>query len=124
MKLFDLTAAPQTVTSSTTLSYWIWPQSSTADSRVAGDNSTCIALDVVFTDGSTLRESGSVDQNGDPADAAHQCGTLTKDAWNQVSINLGTMNLGKTISRILLDYDQPGVSGGFRGYVDDVSLTG
>src|SRR5579859_1066295 len=124
-KVFDLSADPLTVDSGTTLSYWIYPQSSTANSGVSGDNSTCVALDLVASDGVTsLRNSGAVDQNGNRLHPAYQCGHLILDQWNYVTSDIGAKLAGKTIVRIDVGYDQPGSTGGYRGYIDDISLTG
>ena len=126
MQVFDLQASPITVGSTTTLEYWIFPQSSSNIGLVSGSNSTCVALDVIFSDSngtlSNLRDSGAVDQNGNRAHPAFQCGHLTLDSWNHVVINLGTHSNGLKVVRIDLGYDQPGNTGGYRGYLDDISI--
>lgn len=118
MRLFDLSGQPVGVRADTTLSYWIYPQANGAKApNVSGDNSSCAALDLVFADGSALR-------NVDPAhSAAAECGRLSLDQWNHVTVQLGAVAAGKKIVRVDLDYDQPGGSGGYRGYVDDIALT-
>ncbi|ACU74625.1 glycosidase PH1107-related [Catenulispora acidiphila DSM 44928] len=116
MQLFDTSAHPPAVDANTTLSYWIYPQNSA--------NSTCVALDVVFSDGSALRNLGATDQNGNRLHPAGQCGHLALNQWNLVTAKIGTAAAGKTPVRIDLGYDQPGGNGGYRGYVDDISLTG
>lgn len=104
-----------TVDADTTLSYWIYPENG---------NGTCVALDVVFTDGTKMRDSGSFDQAGHLATPSGQCNNLILNTWNQVTVNLGTKNLGKDIDRVLVGYDQAAGSGAFNGYVDDISLNG
>lgn len=65
MKVFDLSSQSITIGPNTTLSYWIYPQSNTtAAAPVSGDNSTCVAVDLIFSDGNALRDSGAVDQRG------------------------------------------------------------
>ncbi len=64
-----------------------------------------------------------MDQNGNLAHPAHQCGHLTLDTWNHVTVNLAAHDSNKQISRILVGYDQPGGSGGYRGYVDDITIS-
>jgi predicted GH43/DUF377 family glycosyl hydrolase len=123
MKVFDLSSAPVAVDKYSTLSYWIFPDSSTSDGAVNGDNSTCEALDLVFSDGTALRNLGARDQNGNPATPAGQCGHLTLDQWNHVNLNIGSVANGRDISSIDVGYDQPNSSGGFHGYIDDVSLS-
>jgi hypothetical protein len=114
MKVFDLSAHPSTITANTTLSYWIYPQTSTS--------STCVALDMIFSDGTALRNLGATDQNGNQLHPAHQCGHLTLNTWNYVTSNIGAVAAGKTAVRIDVGYDQPGGSGTYRGYIDDISL--
>jgi predicted alpha-1,2-mannosidase len=123
MKLFDLSAQPLTVGASTTLSYWIYPQSTATSSLVTGSNSTCVALDLIFSDGSNLRDTANaLDQNGNRIHPTLQCGHLTLDAWNLVSVNLGAAVDGKTITRVDLGYDQSNSTGGYRGYIDDIAI--
>lgn len=78
---------------------------------------------MVFSDGTDLRDAGAVDQNGNLLHPAHQCGRLTLDQWNYVTSDIGARVNGKTITRIDLGYDQPDVTGGYRGYLDDLSLS-
>jgi hypothetical protein len=119
MKLFDLSDRPVSVAEGTTLTYSIYPQATgSAASGVSGDNSSCVALDLVFSDGSALRELGS-----SPLTPASQCGKLQLNQWNQVSVDIGKVAAGRKIVRIDLGYDQPASSGGYRGYVDDIALT-
>jgi len=110
------------VVSTTKLSYWIFPQSSATNGNVSGANSECVAIDMVFTDGTNLRDSGVTDQKGNKLHPASQCGKLTLDTWNNVTANLGSL-AGKTIARINIGYDQAPNTGGYRGYVDDIAIT-
>ncbi len=121
-QISDLNGQNVTVGPNTTLSYWIYPQNSTSSGLVSGNNSTCMAIDLIFSDGSNLRDSGAVDQNGNRAHPAYQCNHLTLNSWNQVTVKLGSYVSGKTITRIDLGYDQPNSTGGYRGYVDDISI--
>jgi hypothetical protein len=124
LKIYDLSGSPLAIGTAKTLSYWIYPQSNATTPYVAAGstNSECVAIDMIFTDGSTLRDSGAVDQFGNKAHPASQCGHLTLDTWNHVTVNLATNNANKSISRILVGYDQPGGSGGYRGYIDDLTI--
>jgi predicted alpha-1,2-mannosidase len=121
-QLFDLSGQTLTVGANTTLSYWVYPQSSTQNSLVTGTNSTCVAIDLIFSDGTNLRDSGATDQNGNRVHPAYQCQHLTLDSWNQVTTQLGSFVNGKTIVRIDLGYDQPNGKGGYRGYIDDIGI--
>jgi len=122
-KVFDLSGKNIVVGPSTTLSYWIYPQSGrTSPVAIGGANSTCVAVDLIFADGHNLRDSGAVDQNGKRLHPAAQCGHLTPDAWNHVTSVIGAKVTGKTIARLDVGYDQPANTGGYRGYIDDLSI--
>lgn len=123
MKVFNLSTPTLSVGSNTQLSYWIYPQSSATSTLVTGSNSTCVSLDLLFTDGTNLRDNASaVDENGHRIHPAYQCGQLTLDTWNHVTVNLGNIDNGKTISQIDVGYDQANSTGGYRGYIDDISI--
>jgi RHS repeat-associated protein len=123
LKVFDLSQQHLTVGPHTTLSYWIYPQSQAQNSGVDGENSTCAALDLVFSDGTTLHDSNAVDQYGHGMNPIQQCGQLKLDQWNLITTDVGTVAQGKTVSRIDVGYDPPVFTGGYRGYIDDVSLS-
>ena len=119
MKLFDLSDQPVNVGRNTTLSYSIYPQANgNTAPGVSGDDSSCVALDLVFSDGSSLHELA-----GSPLTPQSQCGKLQLGQWNQVSVDVGAVAAGKKIVRIDVGYDQPGSTRGYRGYVDDIALT-
>ena len=116
------------VTPSTRLSYWVYPQSKAAFGWVTGNNSSCVAVDLLLQDqidGSVvpLRSTAAKDQRGNRAHPAHQCGKLTLDTWNFVSVDLGPVANGKRITQIAIGYDQAASTGGYRGMVDDVRIT-
>jgi hypothetical protein len=79
---------------------------------------------MVFCDGTALRNLDANDQNGNRLHPAAQCGRLTVNQWNHVTANIGSVAAGKTPPRIDFGYDQPGGNGTYRGYVDDIALTG
>jgi Glycosyl hydrolase catalytic core len=123
MKVFDLSAHPVTVGASSSLSYWIDPEDgSHSYGYASGSNSTCVAVDLIFSDGTNLRDSGAVDQHGIRAHPSFQCSHLALDTWNQVVVNLGAVANGKSIIRVDVGYDQPKVTGGYRGSIDDISI--
>jgi hypothetical protein len=111
------------VRASTVLSYSIFPQSTTSNRGVTGTNSTCVAVDLVYTDGTNLRDSGVADQRGNRAHPAHQCNKLPLDTWTRVVVPIGRVAEGKQIGTITVGYDQPANTGGYRGYVDDLAIT-
>ncbi|MEV0131502.1 GH92 family glycosyl hydrolase [Dactylosporangium sp. NPDC050688] len=98
-----------------TLSYWVYPQSG---------GHLDVAVDLIFTDGSSLRDSGAVDQYGVRVHPTFQgTGThLAFNTWNYVTSNIGNVVAGRTVDRILVAYDQPLNTGTFRGYFDDIAI--
>jgi beta-mannanase len=122
-KVFDLWGRHITIGPATKLSYWIYPQTAGL-TRV--DNSVYVTIDIVFTDGSALRDSGAVDQYGVRLHPHYQGqgGRLALNAWDFVASNIGADNAGKTIDRILVAYDRPASTGGYRGYIDDIKIAG
>jgi lysophospholipase L1-like esterase len=102
------------IAANSVLSYWIYPQQR---------NGTFTALDMLMTDGSSLRDSGLVDQHGVRAHPQFQGegGRLVVGRWNLVTVRLGPL-AGRTIDRITLGYDQPAATGAFRGFVDDIAV--
>jgi hypothetical protein len=112
-KVFDVNIA---VSASTKLGYWVHPQQ---------QNGRYVAIDMIFTDGSNLRDSGAVDQWGVRVHPGHQGngGHLAVNAWTQVRSTIGAAVAGKTIDRILFAYDQYPNTGQYRGFVDDLVIT-
>ena len=119
---FDLSAKNIAVSPGMRLSYWVFPQSEKLSPLVTDPNSAYVALDLIFTDGASLRDSGLADQHGVRLHPSEQGEELALDSWNYVTVDL-TPLAGKTISRIDFAYDSPGSTGGYRGYVDDIALT-
>ena len=93
------------------LSYWIRP--SNARGR-------CVGIDLVFTDGSTLRDSGARTASGQGVHPGGPKGAVGK--WTKVAIRLGSACAGKTIQAILFAYDSRAGGGDFEAWIDDVSL--
>ncbi|GAA0545454.1 hypothetical protein GCM10010172_28880 [Paractinoplanes ferrugineus] len=107
----------------TKLSYKIQPLSAATFAGISGNNSTCVGIDLVFSDGSTLRDSGAKDQRGNLMHPGGQCNKLTLDTWNDVVVDLGAVAAGRTVTRINVGYDQAVNTGGYRGYIDEVKFT-
>jgi len=108
-------AADLPIGPSSTLSYWIYPQ------QVTG---TFVAVDLQFSDGSALRDSGAVDQFGVRAHPQLQGegGRLVVGRWNLVRVGLGAL-AGRTVTRVDVGFDRPAGTGPLRGYVDDITVT-
>lgn len=116
-----------TLTSASRLSYWVYPVTPLGSESGAGSmtglDSTCVALDIIFTDGTALRNITTItDQYDNQLHPAHECNHLQPDQWNYVTANLSSLS-GKIVSRIDIGYDQPGASGNYGGFVDDITLS-
>ena len=122
MKAFDFGVQGVTVFPGMHFSYWVFPQSPTNNSMTIGNNSAYVAMDLIFTNGTNLRDSGLTDQYGVRVHPAYQGAQLLLDTWNYVTVDLTPLT-GRTVSRIDLGYDHAGSTGGYRGYVDDIAFT-
>jgi hypothetical protein len=111
------------VTANMVLSYWIFPQSG-GTSGATAKNSTCVAVDLRFSDGTHLRdlkvETKDYRYQHHPA---QQCGQLPVNQWTRELVDIGRLANGKTITQVNVGYDQPANTGGYRGYIDDISFT-
>jgi hypothetical protein len=103
---------PWGVRSDTTLSYWLKPEN-------ALGQFTC--LDIVFADGSTLRDSPAVTNSGAPARAAG--GACPIGQWTRVEINLGQFHAGKVIACVMAAYDSRNGGGPFGALFADLELS-
>lgn len=99
------------VSSNTQLSFWNYP---------LNDLGRYVSVDLIMTDGTTLRDSHAVDANGVSMHPAAGRGII--NTWTQTSCNIGTWLNGKTIDRILLAYDHAPATGNFSSYFDDISI--
>ncbi|MEU6274103.1 GH92 family glycosyl hydrolase [Streptomyces populi] len=117
-KVFDVNVA---VGRGTELSYRIFPSMADGDRDYDATN---VAVDLVFTDGTSLSGLNAVDQHGFALTPQGQgaAKVLYVNQWNNVSSRIGSVAAGKTVDRILLAYDSPKGPAKFRGWLDDVSL--
>ena len=79
-----------------------------------------ISVDLLFTDGTALRNAGAYDDNGismHPSAGRGAVGT-----WSKTSCEIGHFVNGKTIQTILIGYDHAPGTGTFTGYIDDISI--
>jgi hypothetical protein len=99
------------ISSNTELSFWSKPLNTLG---------RYTSIDLIMTDGSTLRDCGAVDANGISLHPATGRGTV--NTWAKTVCNIGTWLNGKTIDRILVAYDHPSQTGDFSAYFDDISI--
>jgi len=118
MKLFsadndELGSNPRhlTIKNGTTLS---WHQYNYAQSRMT--------VDITFSDGTTLRDSGLKDQNNICVHPACR-GSYGTGAWYYFTVNLSSL-AGKRVKDIMIAYDNGnnGPTGSFRAYFDDLHI--
>jgi predicted alpha-1,2-mannosidase len=117
-KVFDVNVRVDRLTR---LSYRIHP------SMVDGDrdyDATNVAVDLAFTDGTSLSDLGARDQHGFTLSPQGQGASkaLYVNQWNNVVARIGSVAAGKTVDRILVAYDSPGGPAKFRGWLDDLTL--
>lgn len=93
------------------------------------DASQFVAVDLLYTDGSTLGATGVVTSNGATLDPLEQGKVLKVDTWNDVSVSLPDSEVGKTVDKVVLTLATgkhsatPGARNGYlRGWIDDLSL--
>ncbi|MFE2881930.1 GH92 family glycosyl hydrolase [Streptomyces sp. NPDC059272] len=117
-KVFDVNVR---VGRDTALSYRLFPQMSDGDLDYDATN---VSVDLAFTDGTYLSDLGATDAHGFALTPQGQGAAkiLYVNQWNNVVSRIGSVAAGKTVDRILLDYDSPSGPAKFRGWLDDVSL--
>ncbi|MEW1641149.1 GH92 family glycosyl hydrolase [Streptomyces sp. NPDC091219] len=117
-KVFDVNVR---VGRDTALSYRLFPQMSDGDLDYDATN---VSVDLAFTDGTYLSDLGATDAHGFALTPQGQGAAkiLYVNQWNNVVARIGSVAAGKTVDRILLDYDSPSGPAKFRGWLDDVSL--
>ncbi|MBI2302099.1 MAG: chitobiase/beta-hexosaminidase C-terminal domain-containing protein, partial [Armatimonadetes bacterium] len=93
------------------LSYWIRP---------VNERGQRTFVDLVFTDGSTLRDSPASTRGNQAARAAGMSAKV--GAWAPVDVNLGRNHAGKVIAAVMLAYDSRDGGGPFEVLIDDLSL--
>jgi hypothetical protein len=100
------------ISANTKLSYWTHP---------VNDLGRYVSVDLVMTDGTTLRESGAKDQNN--VNMHPKSGRGTVGQWSQTKSEIGHWLKGKTIDKILIGYENISNSGEFQTYLDDILIT-
>jgi predicted alpha-1,2-mannosidase len=109
------------VTKNTELSYLIFPEFTRDD---LSNPATYAAVDLVFTDGTSLSALKAVDQHGAALTPAGQGAskTLYTAQWNAKRSRIGTVAAGRTIDKILVAYDKPSGPTSFRTWFDDITI--
>jgi len=108
---FKVFEEPLGVQPDSVLSYWIRPMN---------ERGRCTGIDLLFADGTTLRDSQAKSSDGMGVHPGNPKGTVGQ--WAKVSIPLGQYHAGKVISAIFFAYDSRGGGGPFEAWFDDVAL--
>lgn len=82
-----------------------------------------MSIDIIFTDGTALRNTGLTDQNGVNVHPAARNGYAT-GSWYYFQVNLSSL-AGKRIQDIIVAYDNgnSGETGTFRAYFDNLQIS-
>jgi hypothetical protein len=107
-KVFDVDIPVDT---NTLMHFWTYP---------TNEISRFVSVDLIMTDGTSLRDSGALDINGGSMHPAAGRGIV--NTWTKTTSVIGTWLAGKTVDRILIAYDHGPETGDFRTYADDISI--
>lgn len=121
----------QTLSTGDVLSYAVRPQETGGPFGDYRQNaSQYVAVDLLFTDGTKLSDTGVLASNGAPLDPVQQGAVLPTDTWTTVQVSIPAQAAGKTVDKVLLAFgtgDVIGTAGNsdgyLRGWVDDLSIT-
>ncbi len=94
----------------TTLTYWIKP---------LNENGRSTAIDLLFSDGKALRETGTADSEGRGTHPGAKKGTI--GVWTKIEVPLGKF-AGKAIEAIMAAYDTRQGGGAFEVLFDDLRI--
>ncbi|MCC7505926.1 MAG: T9SS type A sorting domain-containing protein [Saprospiraceae bacterium] len=99
------------VNSDTWLRFWSFPEN---------DLGRYVSIDLIMTDGSTLRDASASDINGNSMHPGAGRGQVGQ--WYENVCHIGNWLNGKTIDRIMIAYDYGPETGSFTAFVDDITL--
>lgn len=86
-------------------------------SNVGGQN---VAIDLIMTDGSTLRDSPAVDSGGIGMHPGAFRGSVGE--WRNIRCNIGSWLEGKIIDRIVIAYDYGPERREFEAFIDNITI--
>lgn len=100
-----------TVEPDSILRYWLKPEN---------ELGRCTGIDLLFQDGSPLRDSAARGLDGVRVHPSQPKGQVGQ--WRQIEIPIGQWLAGKVVRQVVLAFDHPGSKGPFKAVVDDVSI--
>ncbi|GGJ98295.1 hypothetical protein GCM10011583_32230 [Streptomyces camponoticapitis] len=98
------------ITAATKLSYGFLPKDA------GGRN---VSVDLVLSDGTTLRDSAATSTTGQDMHPGTAKGTV--GSWSRIQSNIGTWLNGRTITKILVGYDRS-ATGGYQAFIDNIEI--
>ncbi|MEA3364266.1 MAG: chitobiase/beta-hexosaminidase C-terminal domain-containing protein, partial [Candidatus Hydrogenedentes bacterium] len=107
---FTLFEEPLRVYRDSELRYWFLP---------TNERGRRVSVDLLFSDGSTLRDSGTKTVDGVGMHPGSAKGVVGE--WRHIIAPLGS-HVGKTIRRVMAAYDSRGGSGPFEAFIDDLEV--
>jgi len=107
---FTLFEEPLRIYPDSRLRYWFLP---------VNQRSRNVAVDILFEDGTTLRDSGA--QTTDGLGAHPGSGKGVVGEWREIVVPLG-MHAGKTVRRIMAAYDRKSAPGPFEAFIDGLEV--
>jgi hypothetical protein len=108
---YKILDGPVDVASDSTITYWLRP---------VNENGCHCGIDVLFTDGSILRDLDGHDTAGVPVHPETARGVVGQ--WTKIEVPLGQF-VGKTIATVMFAYDQrDAAAGGFEAWMDDLAI--
>lgn len=80
-----------------------------------------VAIDLVMSDGSSLRDSAATTTTGVDMHPGAPKGTVGN--WSTVRSDVGTWLNGKTIAKIVVGYDRTNATGPYDAFIDNIAIT-
>ena len=111
------------VSKNTRLTYHVFP-SMLGDRYDCNYTQTYFGIELEFSDGSFLSDTGAKDTNGTGVSASDQGNSriLYTHQWNRINVELGKYAFGKTIKSVIITYDNPIGNGCFATYFDKIEI--
>jgi len=108
---FQLFNTPVSVRPDTTLTWWLRPEN---------DLGRSVGIDLLFYDGTVLRDTAVKDTDGHGVHPSRVKGEVGR--WTKFVVPLGTQFTGRTIVAIMAAYDSRRGPGRFCALIDDLSI--
>jgi Fn3 associated/Pectate lyase superfamily protein len=108
---FRLFTEPLQINPGATLTYWFMP---------VDDRARHVSIDLRFSDGKTLRDSGARTTDGAGVHPGTAKGKVGE--WQRITVPLNRFVGKKTIEAVMVGYDSRGGAGPFEAFIDDLVI--